>query len=80
MLKEIIHLNDEQEARRILMRLGNGLPQVENFISEWKAAKEEKIQVVESKAKPVITQKVVTNTEVEKEAEIPLQTKVVSTK
>lgn len=72
MLNEIIHLDDEDEARRILMRLGNGLPQVDSFILEWKAAKE----LAKPKSKPVITQKVVTETEVEKEVEVPKQVKV----
>jgi hypothetical protein len=72
MLKEIIHLDDEEEARRILMRLGNGLPQVDSFILEWKAAKEDS----KPKIKPVIVQKVVTETEVEKEVDTPKQVKV----
>jgi hypothetical protein len=71
MLKEIMHLDDETEARRILMRLGNGLPQVDAFILDWKAAKEE------AKPKVTITQKVVTSTKVAKEAEIPTQDKVI---
>ena len=74
MLKEIIHLDDEAEARRILMRLGNGLPQVDSFIAEWKAAREEAKPVV--KVAPVITQKVVTNSRIEKEVEVPTQDKV----
>ena len=74
MLKEIIHLDDEVEARRILMRLGNGLPQVDSFIAEWKAAREEAKPVV--KVAPVITQKVVTNSRIEKEVEVPTQDKV----
>jgi hypothetical protein len=72
MLKEIIHLDDEEEARRILMRLGNGLPQVDAFILEWKVAKE----ASKPKIKPVIVQKVVTETEVEKEVDTPKQVKV----
>lgn len=68
MLKEIIHLDDEDEARRILMRLGNGLPQVDAFIIEWKSSK--------PKIKPVVVQKVVTETEVEKEVDTPKQVKV----
>jgi len=68
MLKEIIHLDDEDEARRILMRLGNGLPQVDAFIIEWKASK--------LKIKPVVVQQVVTETEVEKEVDTPKQVKV----
>lgn len=52
MINEIIHLDDEAEARRILMRLGNGMTQVEMYIEEWKKAKEA--------SKPVITTKVVT--------------------
>ena len=71
MLKEIMHLDDEDEARRILMRLGNGLPQVDAFILDWKAAKEE------AKPKPSITQKVVTATSVVKETEVPTQAKVI---
>lgn len=74
MLKEIIHLDDETEARRILMRLGNGMPQVDAFIEEWKAAKEASKPVV---VKPTITQKVVTTTEVEKEIDAPVQVKVI---
>jgi hypothetical protein len=76
MLNEIMHLEDEAEARRILMKLGNGLPQVESFIEEWKAAKE----VIKPKAKPVVTQKVVTETDVEKEVEAPKQVKVSTVK
>ena len=72
MLKEIIHLDDEEEARRILMRLGNGLPQVDAFIIEWKASKE----ASKPKIKPVVVQKVVTETEVEKEVDTPKQVKV----
>ena len=72
MLKEIIHLDDEDEARRILMRLVNGLPQVDYFILEWKAAKE----AFKPKIKPVVVQKVVTETEVEKEVDTPKQVKV----
>jgi hypothetical protein len=72
MLKEIIHLDDEDEARRILMRLGNGLPQVDTFIIEWKASKE----ASKPKIKPVVVQKVVTETEVEKEVDTPKQVKV----
>lgn len=72
MLKEIMHLDDETEARRILMKLGNGLPQVDSFIIEWKAAKE----AAKPKVKPVIVQKVVTATEVEKEVDTPKQSKV----
>lgn len=72
MLKEVIHLDDETEVRRILMRLGNGLPQVEMYLEEWRNARETKIPAV----KPVITQKVVTETEVEKEVETPKQVKV----
>ena len=71
MLKEIMHLDDEAEARRILMRLGNGLPQVDVFILDWKAAKEE------AKPKITITQKVVTATSVVKETEVPTQAKVI---
>lgn len=76
MINEIMHLDDEDEARRILMRLGNGLPQVDSFIVEWKAAKE----AAKPKVKPVITQKVVTKTEVEKEVEVPKQVKVSTVK
>jgi hypothetical protein len=71
MLKEIMHLDDEAEARRILMRLGNGLSQVDTFILDWKAAKEE------AKPKITITQKVVTAISVVKETEVPTQAKVV---
>lgn len=71
MLKEIMHLDDEAEARRILMRLGNGIPQVDAFILDWKAAKEE------AKPKVIITQKVVTATRVVKETEVPTQAKVI---
>jgi NAD-dependent DNA ligase len=74
MLKEIIHLDDEAEARRILMRLGNGLPQVDSLILEWRAAKEEAMPVV--KVAPVVTQKVVTNTKIEKVVVAPTQIKV----
>jgi hypothetical protein len=77
MLKEIIHLDDEAEARRILMRLGNGLSQVDSFILEWKAAKEEAMPVV--KVAPVVTQKVVTNTKIEKVVVAPAQIKVEDT-
>ena len=77
MLKEIMHLDDETEARRILMRLGNGLPQVDSFIADWKAAKEEVIPVV--KVSPVVTQKVVTNTKIEKVVVAPAQIKVEDT-
>ena len=66
-----MHLDDETEARRILMRLGNGIPQVDSFILDWKAAKEE------AKPKPIITQKVVTTTKVAKEVEVPTQDKVI---
>ena len=52
MINDIIHLDDETEARRILMRLGNGLTQVDMYIEEWKKAKED--------SKPVVTTKVVT--------------------
>lgn len=76
MINEIMHLDDEEEARRILMRLGNGLPQVDSFILEWKAAKE----AAKPKVKPVITQKVVTETDVEKEVEAPKQVKVSTVK
>ena len=74
MLKEVIHLDDEAEARRILMRLGNGLPQVDSLILEWRAAKEEAMPVV--KVAPVVTQKVVTNTKIEKVVVAPAQIKV----
>ena len=74
MLKEVIHLDDEAEARRILMRLGNGLPQVDSLILEWRAAKEEAMPVV--KVAPVVTQKVVTNTKIEKVVIAPTQIKV----
>jgi len=77
MLKEIIHLDDEAEARRILMRLGNGLSQVDSFILEWKSAKEEAMPVV--KVAPVVTQKVVTNTKIEKVVVAPAQIKVEDT-
>jgi len=76
MINEIMHLDDETEARRILMRLGNGLPQVDSFIIEWKAAKE----AIKPKIKPVVTQKVVTETDVEKEVEEPKQVKVSTVK
>lgn len=69
MLKEIIHLDDETEARRILMRLGNGLPQVEMFIEEWRIAK------TPIEVKPVVVQKT-TTTKIEKEEEIPTQAKI----
>lgn len=39
MLKEIEKITDEAEARTILMRLGNGLTQVEMLIKEWKNSK-----------------------------------------
>lgn len=77
MLKEVIHLDDEAEARRILMRLGNGLPQVDSLILEWRAAKEEAMPVV--KVAPVVTQKVVTNTKIEKVVVAPAQIKVEDT-
>lgn len=70
MLKEIIHLDNEEEARRILMRLGNGLPQVEAFIEEWKAAK------TPIEVKPVVVQKTTTNIKIEEEVDIPTQEKV----
>jgi len=39
MINEIMQIDDEDEARRILMKLGNGLTQVDAYIAEWKAAK-----------------------------------------
>jgi hypothetical protein len=59
------------------MRLGNGLSQVDSFILEWKAAKEEAMPVV--KVAPVVTQKVVTNTKIEKVVVAPAQIKVEDT-
>lgn len=67
MLQEIMHIDDEDEARRILMRLGNGLPQVDSFIEEWKSLK---------KPAPVVIQKVVTEEKIETETQAPKQVKV----
>lgn len=72
MLKEIIHLDNEEEARRILARRGNGIPQIEAFILEWKAAREEVKPIF-----PTIVQKVVTSTKIDKEVEVPTQDKVI---
>jgi hypothetical protein len=36
MLEHIKHIKDEAEARRLLMKLGNGPVQVEQYIAEWK--------------------------------------------
>ena len=74
MLNEVMHIEDEDEARRILMKLGNGLGQVDSYIVQWKEAK--------APAKPasVVVQKVVTNVDVEKETEAPKQPKTLVTK
>lgn len=74
MLNEVMHIEDENEARRILMKLGNGLGQVDAYIVQWKEAK------TAAKPAPVVVQKVVTNVDVEKEAEVPKQPKTVITK
>ena len=58
MLEHVMNIDDEEEARRILMKLGNGLTQVDMYIAEWKTAK--------TPAKPApITQKVGTAAAVE---------------
>lgn len=72
MIKEILHLDDELEARRILMRLGNGLPQVDAFIESWKEIKNSKPII-----KAATTQKVSTTTSTEKETDIPVNAKVI---
>lgn len=71
MLNEIMHINDEDEARRILMKLGNGLTQVDSYVAEWKAAKAPKPA---PKPEP-IKQKVVTATATEKEVAVPVKPK-----
>jgi hypothetical protein len=70
MLNEVMHIEDEHEARRILMKLGNGLAQVDSYIVQWK----------EAKPASVVVQKVVTNVDVEKETEAPKQPKTIITK
>jgi hypothetical protein len=68
MLEHVMNIDDEEEARRILMKLGNGLTQVDMYIAEWKAAK--------TAAKPApIKQKVVTAAAVEKETAAPAKSK-----
>ena len=71
MLNEIMHIDDEAEARRILMKLGNGLTQVDTYIAEWKVAKAPKPA---PKPEP-IKQKVVTATTTEKEVTAPVKPK-----
>ena len=73
MLNEIMHINDEEEARRILMKLGNGLAQVDAYIAEWKKAKA--THAAKAKVEPVVVQKVVTASAVESKVEAPKQTK-----
>lgn len=72
MLNEIMHIDDENEARRILLKLGNGIGQAEAFLEEWKKSKK-------PAPAPVVVQKVVTEKEVEKQTEVPKQVKVGST-
>jgi len=68
MIENIMNIDDEEEARRILMRLGNGLTQVDMYINDWKAAK--------AAAKPApVKQKVVTAAAVEKETAAPAKSK-----
>ena len=68
MLEHVMNIDDEEEARRILMKLGNGLTQVDMYIAEWKAAK--------AAAKPApVKQKVVTEAAVEKETAAPAKSK-----
>ena len=62
-----MHINDEAEARRILMKLGNGLTQVDSYMAEWKAAKAPKPEPIK--------QKVVTATATEKEVAAPVKPK-----
>lgn len=52
MLKEVMHLDDEEKVRALLMRLGNGLTQVEMYLEEWRKAKK-----LSSIKKPVIKPK-----------------------
>ncbi len=70
MLNEIMHIDDESEARRILLKLGNGIGQAEAFLEEWRKAK---------KPATVVVQKVVTEKELETQTEAPKQVKVGST-
>jgi hypothetical protein len=63
MLEYIKDIKDETEARRILMKLGNGLVQVEQFISEWKNLF-------------VVKQKVMTNTTTETATKPPVANKI----
>lgn len=65
MLNEIMHINEEAEARRILMKLGNGMTQVAQYLEEWRKAKEV------AKPAPVV-QKVITEAPTIKEPGIPL--------
>lgn len=65
MLDYIKNITDEAEARRILMKLGNGLTQVEEFISEWKALK------------PKVKQKVVVESSTETTSQLPKTNKII---
>jgi hypothetical protein len=69
MLEYIKDITDEEEARRLLMKLGNGLCQVEQFISEWKALQ-----------KPVVKQKVMNSSTTETVAKPPVSNKISRTK
>lgn len=69
MLEYIKDITDEEEARRLLMKLGNGLCQVEQFISEWKALQ-----------KPVVKQKVMNSSTTETVVKPPVSNKISRTK
>jgi len=73
MLEEIMNIDDEDEARTILMKRGNGLGQVELYIEEWKKAK------AASKPAPApIKKKVVSATSVETVATAKPKTTIVT--
>jgi len=72
MINEIMQIDDEDEARRILMKLGNGLTQVDAYIAEWKAAKAPK------PAPAPVKQKVVSATSVEAVAPVKPKTTIVT--
>jgi len=57
MIEEIKNINDENEARRILMKLGNGLAQVEIYIKEWKEIKDKEQKASTITEKPLIAPK-----------------------
>lgn len=61
MLEYIKDIKDEEEARRLLMKLGNGLAQVEQLISEWKKLFVVKQKVMTSTATETATKPPVAN-------------------